>query len=178
MRRGELGGEHHVAVRVDGADLPEAARLDGEAVGQLAAALVERQQADAVAVRGADEASVRAEAQLFDVAPADVGLLDVVGEAEGAAGGDQRASGCSLLELIDAGPLRETGRRKETELEAVSVTRCDLKLLRDSGLWSTFRLDCMKTTFLYGCLCLEVFEHLVVECTRPLWFRGKALEIG
>lgn len=115
MRRGELGGEHHVAVRVDGADLPEAARLDGEAVGQLAAALVERQQADAVAVRGADEASVRAEAQLFDVAPADVGLLDVVGEAEGAAGGDQRASGCSLLELIDAGPLQETGRRKETQ---------------------------------------------------------------
>lgn len=106
MCRGELGGEHHVTVRVDGADLPEAAGLDGQAVGQLAAALVEGQQAHAVAIRGADEASVRAETQLFDVAPADVGLLDVVGEAEGAAGGDQRAGGGSLLELIHTCPLR------------------------------------------------------------------------
>lgn len=86
MCRGELGGEHHVAVRVDGADLPEAAGLDGQAVHQLAAVLVEGQQADAVAVRGADEPSVRAETQLLDVAPANVGLLDVVGEAEGTAG--------------------------------------------------------------------------------------------
>lgn len=108
--RGELGGEHHVAVRVDGADLPEAAGLDGQAVGQLAAALVEGQQADAVAIRGADESSVRAEAQLFDVAPADVGLLDVVGEAEGAAGGDERAGGRSFLELIHTCPLwKKTG---------------------------------------------------------------------
>lgn len=85
---GELGGEHHVTVWVDGADLPEAAGLDGQAVGQLAAALVEGQQANAVPIRGADESSIRAETQLFDVAPADVGLLDVVGEAEGTAGGD------------------------------------------------------------------------------------------
>lgn len=105
MCRGELGGEHHVAVRVDGADLPEAAGLDGQAVGQLAAALVEGQQADAVAIRGADESSVRAEAQLFDVAPANVGLLNVVGEAEGTAGGDQRAGGRSFLELIHTCPL-------------------------------------------------------------------------
>lgn len=83
---GELGGQHHVAVRVDGAHLPEAAGLDGQAVGQLAALLIKRQQADAVAVRGADESPVRAEAQLFDVAPPHVSLLDVVGEAEGAAG--------------------------------------------------------------------------------------------
>lgn len=82
VRWGELGGEHHVAVRVDGADLPEAAGLDGQAVGQLAAVLVEGQQADAVAVRRADEPSVRAETQLLDVAPPHVGLLDVVGEAE------------------------------------------------------------------------------------------------
>lgn len=78
---GELCGEHHIAVRVDGADLPEAAGLHGEAVGQLAAVLVEGQQADPVAVRGADESSVWAEAQLLDVASPHVGLLDVVGEA-------------------------------------------------------------------------------------------------
>lgn len=30
---GELGGENHVTVRVDGADLSEAAGLDGQAVG-------------------------------------------------------------------------------------------------------------------------------------------------
>lgn len=108
---GELGGEHHVAVRVDGADLPEAAGLNGKAVGQLAAALVEGQQADAVAIRGADESPVRAETQLFDVAPADVGLLDVVGEAEGAAGGNQRAGGRSLLELIHTRPLRRDRRK-------------------------------------------------------------------
>lgn len=86
MSRGELGGEHHVAVGVDGAHLPEAAGLDGQAVGQLATLLIERQQAHAVPVRGADEAPVGAEAQLFDVAPPHVSLLDVVGEAEGAAG--------------------------------------------------------------------------------------------
>lgn len=79
MSGGELCGEHHVTVGVDGADLSEAAGLDGHAVGQLAAALIEGQQADAITVRGADESSVRAEAQLFDVAPAHVGLLDVVG---------------------------------------------------------------------------------------------------
>ncbi len=108
---GELGGEHHVAVRVDGADLPEAAGLDGKAVGQLATVLVEGQQADTVAIRGADESPVRAETQLFDVAPADVGLLDVVGEAEGAAGGDQRAGGGSLLELINTRPLGRDRRK-------------------------------------------------------------------
>lgn len=107
MRGGELGGEHHVAVRVDGADLPEAAGLDGQAVGQLAALLVEGKQADAVAVRGADEPSVRAEAQLLDVAPPHVGLLDVVGEAEGAAGGHQGALGGPLLELVHTCPLED-----------------------------------------------------------------------
>lgn len=86
VSRGELGGEHHVAVRVDGAYLPEAAGLDGQAVGQLAALVIERQQADTVPIRGADESSVRAEAQLFDVAPPNISLLNVVGEAEGAAG--------------------------------------------------------------------------------------------
>lgn len=79
--RGELGGEHHVAVRVDRADLPEAAGLDGQAVGQLAAALIKGQQADTVAIGGADEPSVRAETQLLNVAPPHVGLLYVVGEA-------------------------------------------------------------------------------------------------
>lgn len=103
---GELGGEHHVTVRVDGAYLPEAAGLDGQAVDQLAAALVEGQQADAVAVRGTDEPSIWAEAQFLDVAPAHVGLLNVVGKAEGAAGGDQRASRCSLLELVHTRPLK------------------------------------------------------------------------
>lgn len=82
MRRGELGGEHHVAVRVDGADLPEAAGLHRQAVGQLAAVLVKGQQADAVAVRRADESAVGTEAKLLDVTPAHVGLLDVVGEAQ------------------------------------------------------------------------------------------------
>lgn len=115
MCRGELGGEHHVAVRVDGANLPEAAGLDGKAVGQLAAALVEGQQADAVAIRGADESPIRAETQLFDVAPANVGLLDVMGEAEGAAGGDQRAGGRSLLELIYTSPL---GRERKKDGDA------------------------------------------------------------
>lgn len=86
MSRGELSGEHHVAVRVDGAYLPEAAGLNGQAVGQLATLLIERQQPDTVPIRGADESSVRAEAQLFDVAPPHISLLDVVGEAEGAAG--------------------------------------------------------------------------------------------
>lgn len=104
--RGELGGEHHVAVRVDGAHLPQAAGLDGHAVHQLAAVLVEGEQADAVAVRRADEPSVGAEAQLLDVAPAHVGLLDVVGEAEGAAGGDRRAGGRALLEFVHARPLQ------------------------------------------------------------------------
>ena len=108
---GELGGEHHVAVRVDGADLLEAAGLDGQAVHQLAAALVEGKQPDAVSVRRADEPAVRAETQLLDVAPPHVGLLDVVGEAERAAGGDQRAGGRPLLELVHTRPLqRERGR--------------------------------------------------------------------
>lgn len=110
---GELGGEHHVAVRVDGANLPEAAGLDGQAVGQLAALLIEGQQADAVPIRGADEASVRAEAQLLDVAPPHVSLLHVVGEAEGAAGGHEQAGGRSFLELINACPLEKD--RKEAE---------------------------------------------------------------
>lgn len=79
--RRELGGQHHVAVRVDGADLPEAAGLDRQTVSQLTAALVEGQQADAVAVGGADEPPVRAETQLLNVAPSHVGLLYVVGEA-------------------------------------------------------------------------------------------------
>lgn len=113
MRWGELGGEHHVAVRVDGANLPEAAGLDGQAVGQLPTVLIEGQQADAVPIRGTDESSVWAETQLFDVAPAYVGLLDVVGEAEGASGGDQRAGGRSLLELINTRPLERD--RKEDE---------------------------------------------------------------
>lgn len=81
MRRGELGGEHHIAVRVDGANLPEAAGLHGQAVGQLTAVLVKGQQADTVAVRRADESAVGAEAELFDVAPTHISLLDVVGEA-------------------------------------------------------------------------------------------------
>lgn len=110
VRWGELGGEHHVAVRVDGADLPEAAGLNGQAVGQLAAALVEGQQADAVAVRGADEPSVGAEAELLDVAPAHVGLLDVVGEAQGAAGRHQRPRGRPLLELVHTGPLEKENK--------------------------------------------------------------------
>lgn len=107
---GELGGEHHVAVRVDGANLPKAAGLDGQAVGQLTAAFVEGQQAHPVAVWGADEASVRAEAQLLDVASANVGLLDVVGEAEGAARGDGRSCRCPLLELVHTRPLQEERR--------------------------------------------------------------------
>ena len=104
---GELCGEHHVAVRVDGADLSEAAGLDGQAVGELAAALIEGQQADAVAVGRADEPSVRAEAQLLDVAPPHVGLFDVVRQAEGAARGHQRPRWCSLLEFINTCPLEK-----------------------------------------------------------------------
>lgn len=50
VRRGELGGEDHIAVGVDGADLLQDAGLDGQAVGQLTAALVERQQPHAVSV--------------------------------------------------------------------------------------------------------------------------------
>lgn len=122
MSRGELSGEHHVAVRVDGADLPEAAGLDGQAVGQLATLLIERQQADAVPIRGADEASVRAEAQLFDVAPPHIGLLDVVGEAEGAAGGHEQAGGRSFLELINTRPLEKD--RKEADTHSHSHGRC------------------------------------------------------
>lgn len=121
MRRRELSGEHHVAVRVDGTNLPEAAGLDGQAVGQLGAALVKRQQADAVPIRGADESSVRAEAQLFDVAPANVGLLDVVGEAEGAARGHQQAGGRPFLELINTGPL---GRDRKEDRGAQSLQQC------------------------------------------------------
>lgn len=113
VRRGELGGEHHVAVRVDGADLSQAAGLDRQAVGQLAAALIEGQQAHAVAVGGADEPPVRTEAQLFNVAPAHVGLLDVVGETEGAAGGDQWPGGRSLLELVHTRPLQEGEGKKK-----------------------------------------------------------------
>lgn len=102
---GELGGEHHVAVRVDGANLPEAAGLDGQAVNQLPAVLVKGQQPNAVAVWGADEPPIWAETQLLDIAPPDVGLLDVVGETEGAARGDRRASWRPLLELVHTCPL-------------------------------------------------------------------------
>lgn len=107
MRRRELGGEHHVTVRVDGADLPEAAGLNRQAVSQLATALVESQQAYAVTIGGADEPPVRAEAKFFDVTSANVGLLDVVGEAEGAARGDQRPCGRPLLELVHTRPLEK-----------------------------------------------------------------------
>lgn len=113
---GELCGEHHVAVRVDGANLPEAAGLDRQAVGQFPAALIEGQQADAVPIRGTDESAIWAETQLFDVAPAYVGLLNVVGEAEGASGGDQWAGGCSLLELINTRPL-ERDRKEEEDTQ-------------------------------------------------------------
>lgn len=110
-------------MRVDGADLPEAAGLNGQAVGQLAAVLIKGEQADAVAIRGADESSVRAETQLFDVAPADVCLLDVVGEAEGAAGGHQRTGGRSLLELIHTRPLEKDRKKgRHAGLDVVSVT--------------------------------------------------------
>lgn len=116
----ELSGEHHVAVRVDGADLPEAAGLDRQTVGQLTAALIKGQQADAIAIGGADEPSIRAETQLLNVSPPHVGLLNVVGEAEGAARGDERASGCSLLELIHTRPLE--GERTKRWSSIVSIT--------------------------------------------------------
>lgn len=108
---GELGSEHHIAVWIDGANLPEAAGLDRQAVGQLAAALIEGQQADPIPIRGADESSIRAETQLFDVASANVGLLNVVGETEGTAGGDERAGGRPLLKLINARPLGKNGEK-------------------------------------------------------------------
>lgn len=68
-------------MRVDGADLPQAAGLDGQAVGQLTAALVEGEETDAVAIGGAYEPSIRAKAQLLDVAPPNISLLNVVSEA-------------------------------------------------------------------------------------------------
>lgn len=105
VRRGELGGEDHIAVRVDGADLPQAAGLDGQAVGQLPAALIKGQKADAVSVRRADETPVGTETQLLYVASPDVRLLDVVGETQGAAGRDQRPGGRPLLKLVHTGPL-------------------------------------------------------------------------
>lgn len=66
-------------MRVDGADLPEAASLDRQTVSQLTAALVKGQQADAITVGGADEPSIRAETQLLNVASPHIGLLYVVG---------------------------------------------------------------------------------------------------
>lgn len=109
-------------MRVDGADLPEAAGLDRQTVSQLTTALVKGQQADAIAVGRADEPSIRAEAQLLNVAPPHIGLLYVVGEAEGAARGDKGTSWCSLLELIHTRPL-EGEKEKDTDEHVKSSQR-------------------------------------------------------
>lgn len=111
VRWGELGGEDHVVVGVQGADLLQRTGLLGQAVHELAAARVEPQQADPEAVRGRDHASVGAEAQLLDVTPAHVGLLDAVRQAQGAARRDGAHRG-SFLEFIDTSPLQGEAERE------------------------------------------------------------------
>lgn len=110
MRGGELGGEHHVVVGVERADLAQGAGLPRQAVHQLAAVRVEAQQADAEAVRGRDHAAVGAEAELLDVAPAHVGLLDAVCQPQGAARGHGAHRG-SFLEFIDTSPLKGEAKK-------------------------------------------------------------------
>lgn len=114
---GELGGEHHVVVGVERADLAQGAGLPRQAVHQLAAVRIEAQQADAEAVRGRDHAAVGAEAELFDVASAHIGLLDTVREAQGAARGHGAHRG-SFLEFIDTSPLK--GEAKKATLKEKS----------------------------------------------------------
>lgn len=105
VRGGELGGQHHVVVGVERADLAQGTGLPRQAVHQLAAVRVEAQQADAEAVRGRDHAAVGAEAELLDVAPAHIGLLNAVRQAQGAARRDKAHRG-SFLEFIDTSPLK------------------------------------------------------------------------
>lgn len=94
-------------MRVDGADLPQQSRPHGHAVRQLGAVLVERQQTHAVTVRRANQPAVRAEAQLLDVAAADVCLLDVMRETQGAARRRWGSRWRSLLELVHTRPLEK-----------------------------------------------------------------------
>lgn len=107
MRGGEFGGEHHVAMGVDGAQLPQPAGLGWLAVSQLTTAAIKGQQSHAVSVGGADEAAIRAEAQLLDVASAHIGFLDVVGESQRTARGHGRPRRRPLLELVHACPLQK-----------------------------------------------------------------------
>lgn len=107
---GELGGEDHVVVGVQGADFLQGTGFFGQAVDQLTAVRVEPQQADAEAVRGRDHASVGAEAQLLDVTPAHVGFLDAVRQSQGTARRDG-AHGGSFLEFIDTSPLKGEAER-------------------------------------------------------------------
>lgn len=119
----ELWGEHHVTVRVDGADLPQQSRPHRHAVRQLSAVLIERQQAHAVTVRRANEAAVRTEAQLFNVAAADISLLDVVRETQRAARRHWWSRWSSLLKLVHARPLRNIERHRN-KLKFILLSDC------------------------------------------------------
>lgn len=107
----ELGGEHHVAVRVDGANLPQQSRPHRHAVRQFGTVLIERQQAHPVTIRRADEPAIGTEAQLLNVASADISLLDVVRETQRAARRHRRSRRSSLLKLVHTRPLRKTETR-------------------------------------------------------------------
>lgn len=118
VRRRELGGKDHVAVRVDWANLTQHRHSLGHALLELSTVLIEGQQTYAVPVWRADKATVRAKAQFLDVATAHVGLLDVMREPQRAAGRDRQPRWSSLLKLVHACPLQ--GGNSRTVSKAVS----------------------------------------------------------
>lgn len=98
-------------MRVDGANLPQQSRPHRHAVRQLGTVLIERQQAHTVTIRRADEPAIGTEAQLLNVAAADVSLLDVVCETQRAARRHRGSRWSALLKLIHTRPLTKTETR-------------------------------------------------------------------
>lgn len=110
----ELGGEDHVTVRVDWADLTQQCRTLRNTLLKLRTALIEGQQTHAITIRRTDETTVRAEAQLLDVATAYIGLLDVVREPQRAARWDRQPRWSSLLKLVHTRPLQREKQSNHT----------------------------------------------------------------
>lgn len=117
----ELGCEHHVTVRIDRANLSQQCCTLRHTLLKLRTALVEGQQTHAVTVRRTDKATVRAEAQLLDVATAHVGLLDVVREPQRAARRDWQPRRRSLLKLVHTRPLQREKQSEHTVCKSVQL---------------------------------------------------------
>lgn len=106
----ELGGQDHIAVRVERADLLQGGSFFGQAVNQFTALGVKSQQADPIAMWGRDHSAIRAETEFFDITSANIGFLDAMSQSKGTARGNW-PHWRSFLKFVDTSPLQQGGRK-------------------------------------------------------------------